>query len=751
MYFKNLDKLMKYVNQDGRLNMFYSTPSIYTEAKNAAALAQNLTFPTKQDDFFPYADDSHAFWSGYYTSRPALKRFIRDLSGEFQSLRLIQATSPSSAGTNTPGMVQFRKALAVSQHHDAVAGTSMQHVAFDYAARLAAGQAAAEEEAFASLLEQLTIPGGAAPPVTLQSCPLLNISICAPSQSISQSTGGNVIVLTNPLWRNRTELISLPLPGSTCPSASSVYVLNYELVAVPSQLRSLQLDDPSRQPESAACEIVFLAEMPPAASIVFFLMQNSSASASSKAFETESIRLEEEGDEDSLFEQTQLASSADVSAPETVSISNSFYTLTYSTSTGLLQSLAVAGGASQPLVQDFFYYSSFQDPTMQYGDHQNSGAYIFRPNATLTLMPVRDSPGENVTIVSVTNDGSVVQEIVQQFSSWLTQTTRLTAGEDSIEFIWTVGPVPIDDGVGKEIITRYSSSIASDTVWYTDSNGREMQKRTRFMRPTYKPIIREPVAGEYYPVNSIVSLNDLDQQMTILTDRSQGTSSLQDGAIEIMLHRRILLDDMRGVQEPLNETSFISPYPNPVRGGAPLVVKGAHRMVFTAANAAARVFRPLASRIYSRPFLSIAPLNGLTPAEWAGKFAVMTPGAGVSGIPPNVEVMSIQGVLGGGSTGGSSALVRVAHHFAVGEDPEFSQPASLDLAAVFCCGLTASGIVEMSLTANRPLAEMPARLQWNAGSEDGSAADDFFSRYAPLDGTTVQLAPMQIRTFNLTW
>ena len=35
---------------------------------------------------------------------------------------------------------------------------------------------------------------------------------------------------------------------------------------------------------------------------------------------------------------------------------------------------------------------------------------------------------------------------------------------------------------------------------------------------------------------------------------SQGGSSLQDGEIEIMVHRRIQVDDNRGVQEPLNET-----------------------------------------------------------------------------------------------------------------------------------------------------------------------------------------------------
>jgi hypothetical protein len=28
-----------------------------------------VTLPTKDDDFFPYASDPHAYWTGYFTSR----------------------------------------------------------------------------------------------------------------------------------------------------------------------------------------------------------------------------------------------------------------------------------------------------------------------------------------------------------------------------------------------------------------------------------------------------------------------------------------------------------------------------------------------------------------------------------------------------------------------------------------------------------------------------------------------------------
>ena len=81
------------------MHAFYSTPGMYVDAKKS----EKITWPMKaggrgdgvvtartarcpqEDDFFPYADGPHQFWTGYFTSRPALKRYIRDTSALFQA------------------------------------------------------------------------------------------------------------------------------------------------------------------------------------------------------------------------------------------------------------------------------------------------------------------------------------------------------------------------------------------------------------------------------------------------------------------------------------------------------------------------------------------------------------------------------------------------------------------------------------------------------------------------------------------
>lgn len=58
--YKNLDKLIHYINKDGRINTFYSTPAKYVDAKNG----YDEPWPVKTDDFFPYADNPTSYWTG---------------------------------------------------------------------------------------------------------------------------------------------------------------------------------------------------------------------------------------------------------------------------------------------------------------------------------------------------------------------------------------------------------------------------------------------------------------------------------------------------------------------------------------------------------------------------------------------------------------------------------------------------------------------------------------------------------------
>jgi len=88
MWYKNMDKLIDYINARSdiyQVKVFYSTPSIYL----AELQKLNITLPTKTDDFFPYADVEYGYWTGYFTSRVAIKGNVRDTGRYLQHIRNI--------------------------------------------------------------------------------------------------------------------------------------------------------------------------------------------------------------------------------------------------------------------------------------------------------------------------------------------------------------------------------------------------------------------------------------------------------------------------------------------------------------------------------------------------------------------------------------------------------------------------------------------------------------------------------------
>ena len=56
------------------------------------------------------------------------------------------------------------------------------------------------------------------------------------------------------------------------------------------------------------------------------------------------------------------------------------------------------------------------------------------------------------------------------------QRIRLASGSRHAEIIYTVGPIPrpVGYGLGKEVVSRFTTDIASNGECFVDSNGREM-------------------------------------------------------------------------------------------------------------------------------------------------------------------------------------------------------------------------------------------------------------------------------------
>lgn len=266
-WFDNLDKLIFYVNQRQRdrsnVNIFYSTPACYLHALNQ----ENIKWPMKYDDFFPYADQAYKFWTGFYTSRPALKYNVRQAGSYLHAVKQLAALGNLASNLNSNAIGTLERAMGVLQHHDAVSGTERQHVANDYARQLSIGVEnciTSINDSYSMILKKNFNVDIKAP---LYYCSLLNITECLAIENQEKFD----VIIYNQLARRVKSWISLPVVG-----------LNYQVV----DLKTGQLISSDNAPvyeETALIlerkarsnyRLIFDADLPPLGFKVFGVEKN---------------------------------------------------------------------------------------------------------------------------------------------------------------------------------------------------------------------------------------------------------------------------------------------------------------------------------------------------------------------------------------------------------------------------------------------------------------------------------------------
>jgi len=190
----------------------------------------------------------------------------------------------------------------------------------------------------------------------------------------------------------------------------------------------------------------------------------------------------------------------------------------------------------------------------------------------------------------------------------------------------------------------------------------------------------------------------------VYLDRSQGGSSMADGSIEIMIHRRLIHDDARGVGEPLNETAY----------GEGLVVRGRHILIVEPPALSALHHRVGSQQLYMHPLATFG-ITQQTYTDYSAAYR-LTWSALTDQLPLNVHLLTLDQV------DGKNYLVRVEHYFELFEDNTYSQPVTFDLQSIFKAIGTISNTVELTLSANLELLKLQ-RLKWLASNEESSSVN----------------------------
>ena len=241
--------------------------------------------------------------------------------------------------------------------------------------------------------------------------------------------------------------------------------------------------------------------------------------------------------------------------------------------------------------------------------------------------------------------------------------------------------------------------------------------------------MNETIAGNYYPINTKIAIEDKTNRLAVLTDRAQGGGSIYDGTLELMVHRRLLHDDAFGVAEALNETAF----------GTGLVARGKHYLIFGAKTKKSPSLeareRFLQNEILLPNWLFFNDVSSMSFDDWSKKYTNIHSSIGLA-LPKNVYLMTLEPWKAG------QMLIRFEHILEKGEDTELSKAVRFSIDDLFT-GFEIVDMRELSLSANQFFEDID-RLHFTTDNNQQTKQQQ---KNASAKDSEVTLEPMQIRTF----
>ena len=678
-----MDPLIAHINANPRfgVRIQYATLSEYFAALNAD---QGSGFAQHEGDFVPYEFMPDGWWSGFYTSRPTLKQASRAHDARLRAAEVMFAWArPLFSNEMVAKMLSkltvARRASAILTHHDAITGTERARVADDYMRMLKEGN-----EGISVVMENgmsvLLAKKG-------QSGPVLSVSRDVLRDVSARSFVP--IVLFNSLGWTYEGYVRIANV-----SRDDLYVVDQLGGEVPSDMIAEWEALPSTPKGVGAYDLYFWATVPPMGSSVYF------ASVRPKGLHSGATAGER---------------TVPLTPPfsDEVVIHNSVLELRFSGSTGRLAKITHRVRGKEVVIdQDFGYYASLKD-----------GAYIFRPKDD-AIEPIGTVQEIRVVL------GKVVSEVRQVFraSAPIYQVTRIYTAlgmadtESFVEMNQWVGPIPGN----KELMTRFRTALNTKGQFITDNNG------FRTMRRKFEP---DPTDYEsnFYPMISRASIEDVqaDVRLTVFSEHVHAASSVTDGELEMMIHRRLLQDDVPplGVDEPLNDTSSL---------GVTfwLHIDDRAHAVRTASHAAALRFNNPIVPLFGTPMVS--------PKQWKGQYAadfdVLS-----DDLPQNVHLMTLKQQ----EAELNRVILRLQHMFEADEDPQMlSKAAVVDLSRLVSAEKRQLIVDdEYTLTMSARLSEVH-RMSWKVSPTTAAEnSTDVRRIYYDSSGTALTLLPSDIRSF----
>ncbi|KAN0006932.1 hypothetical protein ACTFIU_005125 [Dictyostelium citrinum] len=524
-------------------------------------------------DFFPYSTGDLEYWTGYYTTRPLLKRLIRE-SSHLQKSSDILHTLAMAENSNNPmdinnlqkfsnDLNENRNTISLVQHHDIVTGTSRSYVLNDNFQRLQKSRIS-NYNIISNSLEYLlnnktnNKSNNSNSNVTNINN-IKNTSGSDSSRNDNNNNGNgnknnnsgdsnninepfnfeNVIDLSNKLYNQYSLVFHNTLGWDINQHISFRIKVNknenqllksLKLVeAISNKSNQIQIipiqDDSTCQSIHNNYIIFAIVNLPPLGLNTYYLRINNEDSNSNTIISTPKIlkkgndinfdnnRFKVEFKSNGLINKV-----TDKNSNEIKTIEQSFHQYTTKKSGPYI--FNVKGGK-------------------KHGFLEKPDKIIYYDGPLVSQLTILYGIDEYCNVTSI-----VVQRIYKNNNHEKVSKPLIT--ENFIETGYS-----INGDMNRETTINYKvKDLENDGIFYTD-NGLESRKRIydddRSVNQNYYPVLG------YIKIKEMLSTsseNKNNHQYTVYVDRSVGATSPSDGEMEIMIHRTMDTDDWKGVGWP---------------------------------------------------------------------------------------------------------------------------------------------------------------------------------------------------------
>uniref|UniRef100_A0A671M7R0 Alpha-mannosidase n=1 Tax=Sinocyclocheilus anshuiensis TaxID=1608454 RepID=A0A671M7R0_9TELE len=523
----NYQKLFDYMNSHPEMHVkaqFATLTDYFNAVYKANGVAPGMRppdYPVLSGDFFAYADREDHYWSGYYTSRPFYKNVDRVLESHLRGAEILYSLAVAHARraglegrypvSDYSLLTDARRNIGLFQHHDAITGTAKEAVVIDYGNRL-----------LRSLVGLKRVIINAAHFLVIKNKDIYRFYQTAPfletddrratQDSLPQRTlielesSPRYLVLFNPVEQERLCVVTVLV------NSARVRVLTEDGQTLPVQLSAQwvsAVEMTSLKTYTLSCLFVqasFMARLPALGLAVFHLYDSADSPMTLRS--------------DTLYcmYKSQLIFIYACSFPQ-------FFNLDYS--------IRRKDDPQEVRVQIQF---------LTYGTRPSkdkSGAYLFLPDGNAKPYSQREAPVVRVV------EGPLFAEVVAHYQHFQ-QTVRIhnVPGVDGLSLDITT-MLDIRDQNNKELAMRLVTDIQSGDTFYTDLNGFQIQPRRYFQKL--------PLQAHFYPMPAMAYIQDSQYRLTLYTAQALGVSSLASGQLEVILDRRLMQDDNRGLGQGLKD------------------------------------------------------------------------------------------------------------------------------------------------------------------------------------------------------